>query len=94
MFSTSQCAYCKPVKKIIEELKPQYSDRVTFTELEVDTDAGAMRLAKEHVVNAVPTILVIAKQEEKERLIGDIDTDKIINVLERNLQPDLLSEES
>ena len=87
LFSTSTCAYCRPIKTIIDNLKPDYEDedRVLFTNIEVDTDPSGMAIAREWLIRAVPTILVISKGEEVERMEGDINREKIVDAIERNI---------
>ena len=82
-YSTSSCAYCRPIRTMLENLQPEYEDKVVFNKIVVDKDYGGMDLAREWGVNAVPTILIIADREEKERLIGDIDREKVVAALEK-----------
>ena len=86
-YSTSTCGYCKPIKTILNNLKTDYEDNpdVFIHDIVVDRDYGGMDSAREWGVVAVPTILVISDREEKERLVGDINRDKIIDAIERNL---------
>jgi thiol-disulfide isomerase/thioredoxin len=95
-FSTSTCAYCKPIKTIIDNLKEDFSGQVEFAEVIVDKTPQGMSTAREWLVNAVPTILIIANREEKGRLVGDIDRDKIVycinSFLDKNEQGDIQSD--
>src|SRR6476620_10889665 len=95
LFTTSNCGYCGPIKTMIEHLKSTYEDdgRVEFTTLTLDKDTTAMNIAREWGIQGVPSILIIADQEEKQRLVGgEITAESLVDAIEGNLQRDVLSE--
>ena len=86
MFSASTCGYCKPIRTMLENMRDSYDENeVLFHFVVVDKDYGGMDNAREWGINAVPTVLIIANNEEKARLIGDITHEKLVNVIEGNL---------
>jgi len=94
-YSTSTCGYCKPIKTMLENLHASYDENeVLFHNIVVDKDYGGMDNAREWGINAVPTILIIADKEEKERMIGDITQEKVTDAIQRNLQSDVLRQQS
>lgn len=93
-FSTSNCRYCQPINTYIDNIKDKYKDTVTFTKLIVDKDPSALKMAKEWNIRAVPAIIFIVDEKEQYRLVGDISQEKIIDGIERYLQPDVLPEPS
>lgn len=106
--SSHNCAYCKPIKPVIEELKATYEDceDVVFTSIEIGPNGENLDFAREWNVQGVPLIILIRRLPnqpamEEARLMGadDVTKDKIIYCIESfrtneqgNLQSDVLPE--
>lgn len=59
-FTSTMCLECKEVNKVFKEVLPQYADKVTFTEIIVDSRNDMKdKLIKEHNVTLVPTIIML-----------------------------------
>ena len=73
-FSATWCGPCKMQKPIIEELKAQYGDKVTFTVIDVDEDAS---MAQKYSVHAIPTIIILNEGEMVNSFIGLTSKEKL-----------------
>ncbi|MBQ8459849.1 thioredoxin family protein [bacterium] len=59
-FSSTMCLECKEVEKVFEELLPQYKDKITYTEIIVDSRNDMKNnLIKKYNVQLVPTVIML-----------------------------------
>lgn len=79
-FSSVNCGYCPPVRKMINDLKVDYEDsNVVFTSVELDSEGNNKETFQTWQVSSVPTIVIINRNgnstaQEVGRIIG---SDKI-----------------
>lgn len=75
-FSSKLCIDCKKLKKGFDELKPQYSNQITFTEYDVQlSDKETTDAINKYNINLVPTVIFIDKNgKEIKRTEGFIET--------------------
>ncbi len=66
-FSSSTCAHCKKMEKVLEKLASSYEE-VKFGTVDISED---MNLAKKYDVRSVPTIIFLKNGEMVQKLIGD-----------------------
>jgi thiol-disulfide isomerase/thioredoxin len=106
LFTAFNCAACKSVKPVIEELKTNYEDcEVVFTTIEIGSKGENMDVAQHWGVSGVPTIILINKKTneiatEVARLVGaeNMNYDKVVYCIEsflvkdeqRNIQSEVL----
>lgn len=65
-FGASWCSPCGLTKKILDKIKPNFSD-VEFEEIDIDDQSD---LAQQMNVRAVPTILFVKDGQVVETLVG------------------------
>ncbi|MCD5424865.1 MAG: thioredoxin family protein [Methanosarcinaceae archaeon] len=66
-FHADWCAACKLQSPIIEDLKNEYGEYISFIIVNTDEDATAMR---KHGVRSIPTTIVFASRENDRRHVG------------------------
>lgn len=68
-FYTRMCSDCQKLKGTMEEVKPAYSGKIDFEELDVQSnDANIQQLATKYKVNVVPTVVYINKNGKAIRI--------------------------
>lgn len=74
-FSSKLCIDCKKLKKGFEELKPQYNDKIVFTEYDVQlSDKDTTDAINKYNINLVPTVIFIDKNgKEIKRTEGFVE---------------------
>lgn len=78
-YGAAWCGPCKKLKPILEELSTSLADRADFFYV----DAGEQpAIAKEFGVMSLPTILFFSQGQVKDRLIGLVSKEKIIEKLD------------
>ena len=59
-FSSSMCLECKEVEKIFKDILPKYKDRVSYTEIIVDSRKDMNnKLIKKYNITLVPTVVML-----------------------------------
>ncbi len=67
-FSSKLCLDCKKIKKGFDELVPEYQNRISITEYNIDGSNKEVNDAiTEHNINLVPTIIFINKNGKEVR---------------------------
>jgi thioredoxin 1 len=61
------CAPCRAIAPVVEQLAREYSGKVVFGKLNVDENPET---AQRFGVMAIPTLLVMKKGEEVDRIVG------------------------
>lgn len=81
-FWNERCEYCKELAPIIERLAADYARRVAFGKLDVDKNRNTQIRFK---VQAFPTLLILKKGIEAERIIGYVPREHIEAALKKQL---------
>ena len=71
------CHNCEAVKKIFDEIMPDYQDKVTVEEINITTPEG-QELVSKHSVFASPGIII----NDELFSTGGVDKDKLIEKLQ------------
>lgn len=59
-FSSTMCLECQEVEKVFKEILPKYRDRISYTEIIVDSrDDMKNSMIKKYNVTLVPTIIML-----------------------------------
>lgn len=59
-FSSTMCLECQEVEKVFKELLPKYQDKISYTEIMVDSrDDMKNDMIKKYNVTLVPTIIML-----------------------------------
>ncbi|SDH70539.1 thioredoxin family protein [Desulfosporosinus hippei] len=83
IFSRKDCHVCKNVVPVLEELQPQYQDRVGFYYVDVEEDKN---LFQRFSLKGVPQILFFKGGEYQAKLAGAVDEDKVIDKIAEVLE--------
>ena len=83
-FSSSMCLECKEVEKIFKDILPKYKDRVSYTEIIVDSRKDMNnKLIKKFNITLVPTVVMLdSKGKECKRFEGAAEKSEYIEVIE------------
>jgi len=87
MFSTSTCAHCKPVKKLLEE-----TSDIEVSYVVVDKDQNGRAMAAEWGIQSVPTLLFIKNATLIAQQIGSLSREQLDGII-GDLQFDVLQEQ-
>ena len=84
-FSSSMCLECKEVEKIFKDILPKYKDRVSYTEIIVDSRKDMNnKLIKKFNITLVPTVVMLdSKGKECKRFEGAAQKEEYIEVIEK-----------
>lgn len=74
-FSATWCGPCKKLEPIVAELATEYAGKVKVTHVDVDQ---ARQAAMKYGVMSVPTVLYIKGGEVKDKQIGLVPKDKMV----------------
>ena len=59
-FSSTMCMECQEVEKVFKQVLPKYGDKITYTEIIVDSrDDMKNNMIKKYNVQLVPTIIML-----------------------------------
>ena len=83
-FSSSMCLECKEVEKIFKDILPKYKDKVSYTEIIVDSRKDMNnKLIKKYNITLVPTVVMIdSNGKECKRFEGAAEKAEYIEVIE------------
>ncbi len=83
-FSSSMCLECKEVEKIFKDILPKYKDRVSYTEIIVDSRKDMNnKLIKKYNITLVPTVVMLdSNGKECKRFEGAAEKSEYIEVIE------------
>jgi thioredoxin 1 len=76
------CGPCRMMAPVVEEVATQYSGKLKVGKLNVDNE---IKTAEEFGINSIPTLIVFAGGKERERLVGAVPKDFLIEKLEKHL---------
>ena len=78
-FAAIWCPPCRMLKPILEELEKNFSEKIKFTQVDIDQSP---ELAEKYEVMSVPTLIIFKNGQEIKRLIGlqnKRDLEKIVS---------------
>jgi len=70
------CAPCRAIAPVVEQLAKEYSGKVVFGKLNVDENPET---AQRFSVMAIPTLLVMKKGEEVDRIVGALPKSELVS---------------
>ena len=77
-FWAEWCGPCKMVAPIVEEVAQEYDDTIKVVKLNVDENQST---ASQYGIMSIPTMLVFENGEVKDKLVGYMPKDKLVNKL-------------
>lgn len=83
-FHAQWCGPCKAMAPALEDVAREYEGLARIVKVDIDAQPG---LAQTYSIRGVPTLLLIAGGEVKERYTGGLGRGKLSEILERHLEP-------
>ncbi len=77
-FYATWCGPCKKLFPIVEETAKE-NENVKFVKIDIDNTKD---IALEYQVKSIPTLLLIQNGEEKDRIVGIVDKNQILDFIE------------
>ena len=77
-FYATWCGPCKRLSPIIEEVARE-NENVKFVKIDID---NIKDITLEYQVKSIPTLLLIQNGEEKDRIVGIVDKNQILDFIE------------
>ncbi|MCI9087764.1 MAG: thioredoxin [Clostridia bacterium] len=77
-FYATWCGPCKKLFPIVEETAKE-NENVKFVKIDIDNTED---IALEYQVKSIPTLLLIQNGEEKDRIVGIVDKNQILDFIE------------
>ncbi|ADQ13852.1 thioredoxin [Halanaerobium hydrogeniformans] len=77
-FWAEWCGPCKMVAPVVEEIAQEYDDTIKVAKLNVDENQA---VASQYGIMSIPTMLVFENGEVKDKLVGYMPKDKLVNKL-------------
>lgn len=80
-FHSTTCQPCIEMDEIIEEIKPEFEDKVAFISVVVD-DPEERPLIEKYEIQMIPTTFIIDKKGQAKKQVGVIPKDQLAGILE------------
>jgi thioredoxin 1 len=74
------CPPCSMVAPILEEIAKDYDGKLHIGKINVDNE---IKIANEHVIQNIPTMIIFDNGKEVERIIGAMPKEQIVKKLEK-----------
>lgn len=77
------CGPCKMVDPILEQLEPQFADKINFVKMNVDDN---QELAEQFKVMSIPSLVVFKNGVAKEKITGVFHKEKLERYFEKKIE--------
>jgi len=81
-FYADWCGPCKAMEPMFEEIKKDYSDKVNFKKIDVDTNND---IAMKYNVMSIPTFIILKNNEEIDRKTGSMPKETLTSWLKSKM---------
>lgn len=83
-FSSQMCSECKKLEAVIDEVYPEYSDRIALVKIQVsDNDEYTKNLIQKYSVTLTPTLIILdSKGEKLSKLEGFVEKEKLKKMMD------------
>jgi len=81
-FYADWCGPCKVMEPVLEEAESQFSGKVTFKKIDVDTDNDT---SIKYGVMSIPTYIILKDGQEIDRFIGAQPKDEFFSKIQSHL---------
>lgn len=79
-FYQASCPPCRALEPVLDRVAQSYGDRVTVYRVDIDDDPG---LAERFRIDSLPTVLILRRGQEIERLDGLMTEQQVRDAFER-----------
>ena len=76
------CGPCKVISPILDELAPEFSEKVNFVKVNVDDNPN---LAAKYGIRGIPSLLLIKDGEVKDSSVGGVSQEQIKEFINKNI---------
>ena len=77
------CGPCNMVDPILEQLEPQFADKINFVKMNVDDN---QELAEQFKVMSIPSLVVFKNGVAKEKITGVFPKEKLERYFEKKIE--------
>ena len=81
-FYSDSCVPCKRLSPILAELEDTYGDKIVVGKVNVLFE---QELVEEYGIISSPTVLLFKQGEVKEKFVGKIQKDDLVEIIEKNI---------
>lgn len=81
-FYSDSCIPCKRLSPILAELEEIYADKIVVGKVNILFE---QELVSEYEIMSLPTVLVFKQGKVKERLVGKIEKEDLVQEIENNI---------
>lgn len=84
IYTSAMCIDCQKLKKLVEEVQPNYSDKINFTIINaLDNNKKIQNSIKNYGITLVPTIIILDRNgNQTNKIEGYIEKEKLISEIE------------
>ena len=79
-FWAQWCGPCRALAPVLDACAQQVGDDVRFVKINVDDNPG---LAQRYGIRGIPTLLLFQSGVERERIVGNVGRESILQMIER-----------
>ena len=76
------CGPCKMISPILEELAPEFSEKVSFVKVNVDDNPN---LAAKYGIRGIPSLLIIKDGEVVDAHVGGVSQEQLKDFINKNV---------
>ncbi len=82
-FTSLMCLDCKKLGKVMMDVYPKYSDKITLVEVQVqNTDAYTKKQVEKYNITLVPTLIILdSKGKKLNKIEGFIEKEKLERIM-------------
>ncbi len=81
-FWAEWCGPCKMITPIIEEIAPDYKDRIKMTKLNVDDNRKS---AEQHGIRGIPTLIIYKNGNVEATHVGALNRSQLVAFIDQNI---------
>ena len=81
-FWAEWCGPCKMVTPILEEIAPNYKDKIKIVKLDVDANR---KLAEQHGIRGIPTLVIYKNGNVEATHVGALSRSQLVAFIDQNI---------
>ena len=81
-FWAEWCAPCKMITPILEEIAPEYQNRIKIAKLNVDDNRT---IAEKHGIRGIPTLMVFKAGNVEASHVGALNRSQLVAFIDQNI---------
>ena len=81
-FWAEWCGPCKMITPIIEEIAPDYKNRIKMTKLNVDDNRKS---AEQHGIRGIPTLIIYKNGNVEATHVGALNRSQLVAFIDQNI---------